>query len=184
MRPCQSAVMLPVMPPSRASSLPQVLSTSAKGRLAGRPPRGLMLIVPTLRVGMHPVTLRVTIAQDSNLASTAGRRASPAAFPRGAWERSGRVSVEEPGRPAGRLALLCFGGTRPLERPSAGSAQWAPRQGCRGSRPRPWMADGGGPTEQDRSEGMPSLSEAPNVRGKSAWLLGASPSDPPSGRNQ
>jgi len=46
------------------------------------------LIVPTLRVGMHPVTLRVTIAQDSSLASTAERRASPAAFPRGAWERS------------------------------------------------------------------------------------------------
>jgi hypothetical protein len=40
------------------------------------------------------------------------------------------------------------------------------------------MADGGGPTEQDRSESMPSLSEAPNVRGKSAWLLGALPSDP------
>jgi hypothetical protein len=33
------------------------------------------------------------------------------------------------------------------------------------------MADGGGPTEQDRSEGMPSLSEAPNVRGKALWLL-------------
>ncbi len=29
------------------------------------------------------------------------------------------------------------------------------------------MADGGGPTEQDRSEGMPSHSEAPNERGKS-----------------
>jgi len=29
------------------------------------------------------------------------------------------------------------------------------------------MADGGGPTEQDRSEGMPSHGEAPNVRGKS-----------------
>ncbi|AWM93302.1 hypothetical protein DJ564_22220 [Pseudomonas sp. 31-12] len=68
---------------------------------------------------------------------------------------------------------------RPLERPSAGSAQWATRHGCRVSRPRPWMADGGGPTEQDRSEGMPSHSEAPNVRGKSAWLLGAFPSDPP-----
>jgi len=40
------------------------------------------------------------------------------------------------------------------------------------------MADGGGPTEQDRSEGMPSLGEAPNERGKSAWLLGAFPSDP------
>ncbi|PPA01575.1 hypothetical protein C4E44_23930 [Pseudomonas sp. MWU12-2312b] len=45
------------------------------------------------------------------------------------------------------------------------------------------MADRGGPTEQDRSEGMPSTSEAPNDRGKSAWLLGACPSDPPSGRN-
>ncbi|EUB74367.1 hypothetical protein PMI27_000543 [Pseudomonas sp. GM41(2012)] len=57
------------------------------------------------------------------------------------------------------LILICL----PLsQRPSAGSAQWAPRQGCRGSRPRPWMADGGGPTEQCRSEGMPSLSEAPN----------------------
>jgi len=33
------------------------------------------------------------------------------------------------------------------------------------------MADGGGPTEQDRSEGMPSLGEAPNVRGKALWLL-------------
>ena len=33
-----------------------------------------------------------------------------------------------------------------------------------------WMADGGGPTEQDRSEGMPSHSEAPNERGKSALV--------------
>ena len=56
------------------------------------------LIVPTLCVGMHPVTLCVTIAQDSSLASTAGRGASPAAFPRGAWERS----VWE------RLLLFCF----------------------------------------------------------------------------
>jgi hypothetical protein len=46
MRPCQSAVMLPVMPPSRASSLPQVLSTSARARWAGRP---LGVIAPTLR---------------------------------------------------------------------------------------------------------------------------------------
>gem|GEM_PF-5834323 len=46
------------------------------------------LIVPTLCVGIHPVTLRVTIAQDLNLASSAGRRASEAAFPRRAWERS------------------------------------------------------------------------------------------------
>jgi hypothetical protein len=46
------------------------------------------LIVPTLCVGMHPVTLRVPPAQDSSRASTAERGASPAAFPRGAWERS------------------------------------------------------------------------------------------------
>ncbi|CAI8930769.1 hypothetical protein EMIT0P44_460038 [Pseudomonas sp. IT-P44] len=39
------------------------------------------------------------------------------------------------------------------------------------------MADGGGPTEQDRSEGMASLGEPPNERGKSPWLLGAFPSD-------
>ncbi len=73
------------------------------------------------------------------------------------------------------LILIC-----PVGRPSAGSAQWAPRQGCRGSRPRPWMADGGGPTEQDRSEGMASLGEPPNERGKSALVTFALfESDPP-----
>jgi len=40
------------------------------------------------------------------------------------------------------------------------------------------MAHRGGPTEQDRSEGMPSHSEAPNARGKSVWLLCAFQSDP------
>ena len=57
------------------------------------------------------------------------------------------------------LILICL----PLsQRPNAGIAQGAPRQGCRGSRPRPWMADGGGPPEQCLRYGMPSLSEAPN----------------------
>ena len=46
------------------------------------------------------------------------------------------------GRPVGRLGRCC--GVRLLVRPSAGSAQWATRHGCRVSRPRPWMADGGG----------------------------------------
>ena len=36
-------------------------------------------------------------------------------------------------------------------RPNAGDVEWAERQGCRESRPRPWMADGGGPTEHRRS---------------------------------
>jgi hypothetical protein len=61
---------------------------------------------------------------------------------------------------------LCFAFASDLlplsQRPNAGVAQGAPRQGCRGSRPRPWMADGGGPPEQCLRYGMPSLSEAPN----------------------
>jgi hypothetical protein len=73
------------------------------------------------------------------------------------------------GRALARLQLLMLT-HRPLERPSGGSAQWATRHGCRVSRARPWMADRGGPTEQDRSEGMPSLGEAPNDRGKSALV--------------
>jgi len=32
------------------------------------------------------------------------------------------------------------------------------------------MADGGGPTEQDRNEGTLSLGEGPNDRGKSALV--------------
>jgi hypothetical protein len=48
------------------------------------------------------------------------------------------------------------------QRPNAGVAQWASRHGCRDSRVRPWMAGRGGPTEQCRSEGTPSLSEGPN----------------------
>jgi hypothetical protein len=83
-------------------------------------------------------------------------------------------------RPAGRPPRFRFCGARPLERPRGGSAQWATRHGCRVSRPGPWMADGGGPTEQDRSEGMPSLGEAPNERGKSPLVtLGLFQSDPP-----
>jgi hypothetical protein len=92
--------------------------------------------------------------------------------------RCTHASHHSTGRALARLQLLILMHRR-LERPSGGSAQWATRHGCRVSRPRPWMADGGGPTEQDRSEGMPSLGEAPNERGKSPWLLGAFPSDPP-----
>src|SRR3989344_6573727 len=47
-----------------------------------------VVIVPTLCVGMHPVTLRVSIAHGSRSASSAERGASLAAFPRRAWERS------------------------------------------------------------------------------------------------
>ncbi len=73
------------------------------------------------------------------------------------------------GRALARLQLLILRHRR-LERPSGGSAQWATRHGCRVSRARPGMADRGGPTEQDRSEGMPSPGEAPNDRGRSALV--------------
>ncbi len=111
----------------------------------------------------------------------------------GGWEQSTALRAGSPnnvsahdfafhhstGRALARLQLLMLT-HRPLERPSGGSAQWATRHGCRVSRPRPWMADGGGPTEQDRSEGMPSLSEAPNERGKCALVtLALFQSDPP-----
>ena len=59
----------------------------------------------------------------------------------------------------------------PVGRLRSGSAQWATRHGCRVSRPRPRMADGGGPTERDRSEGTRSASEGPYVRGVAFWLL-------------
>jgi hypothetical protein len=99
-------------------------------------------------------------------------------FTRQLLQREGctHASHHSTGRALARLQLLILM-HRTLGRPSGGSAQWATRHGCRVSRPRPWMADGGGPTEQDRSEGMPSLGEAPNERGKSPWLLGAFPSD-------
>jgi hypothetical protein len=44
---------------------------------------------------------------------------------------------------------------------NAGDVEWAERHGCRESRPPPWMADGGGPTERRRSEGT-LTKEAPN----------------------
>jgi hypothetical protein len=70
------------------------------------------------------------------------------------------------------VALLRLWICLPLsQRPNAGVAQGASRHGCRDSRPRPWMADGGGPPEQCRSEGMPSLGEAPNGGAKALWLL-------------
>jgi len=59
---------------------------------------------------------------------------------------------------------------------NAGGVEWAERHGCRESRPRPWMADGGGPTERRRSEGT-TTKESPN-REPALGYLGFS-SNPP-----
>jgi hypothetical protein len=42
---------------------------------------------------------------------------------------------------------------------NAGVVEWVERHGCRESRPPPWMADGGVPTERRRSEGIPTKEE-------------------------
>ncbi len=58
------------------------------------------------------------------------------------------------------------------------------RQGCRFSRPAPWMARGGGPPNPWRITGTPSLGEVPSGGARTFWLLlGPSKSDPLSERN-
>jgi len=47
---------------------------------------------------------------------------------------------------------------------NAGGVEWAERHGCRESRPPPWMADGGGPTERRRSEGTRGTRAKPGAR--------------------
>jgi hypothetical protein len=47
---------------------------------------------------------------------------------------------------------------------SAGGVEWVERHGCRESRPPPWMADGGGPTERRRSEGTRGTRAQPGAR--------------------
>ena len=55
---------------------------------------------------------------------------------------------------------------------NAGGVEWVERHGCRESRPWPWMADGGGPTERRRSEGT-STQSRPN-REQTLGYLGLS----------
>ena len=45
------------------------------------------------------------------------------------------------------------------------------RQGCRFSRPAPWMARGGGPPNHCRITGTPSVSEVPSVGARAFCLL-------------
>ncbi len=49
------------------------------------------------------------------------------------------------------------------------------RQGCRFSRPAPWMARGGGPPNHWRITGTPSLGEVPSGGARAFWLLLAGP---------
>ncbi len=75
---------------------------------------------------------------------------------------------------AKRAALaLAFDLRRPVKHAGRNSTGiWGVnRQGCRFSRPAPWMARGGGPPNTCRITGTPSLGEVPSVGARALWLL-------------
>ncbi len=81
-------------------------------------------------------------------------------------------------RLSGRCALAFdFDLRRPVKHAGRNSAGiWGVnRQGCRFSRPAPWMARGGGPPNHCRITGTPSLGEVPSVGARALWLLWAGP---------
>ena len=61
---------------------------------------------------------------------------------------------------------------------NAGLAEWAERHGCRESAVRTWMSVRRGPTERDRSEGIPTKEE-PNQEQAPLVTWGAFPSNSP-----
>ena len=158
-------------------------------------------------MGMHPVTLCVTsrgpTARHVGEAERLGLRYHAERgndHECGAWERSETAAASWTAGPASagkpfvcgarlicfkRFLILMFLRKKPKHHQSrlgcrlnAGLAQWAERHGCRESRPPPWMADGGGPTEQDRSEGTPTK-EGPNQEQAPLVTWGAFPSHSP-----
>ncbi len=77
-------------------------------------------------------------------------------------------------RLSGRCALAFdFDLRRPVKHAGRNSAGiWGVnRQGCRFSRPAPWMARGGGPPNHCRITGTPSLGEVPSVGARAFCLL-------------
>jgi hypothetical protein len=77
-------------------------------------------------------------------------------------------------RLSGRCALAFdFDLRRPVKHAGRNSTGiWGVnRQGCRFSRPAPWMARGGGPPNTWRITGTPSLGEVPSVGARALCLL-------------
>ena len=85
----------------------------------------------------------------------------------------GRSSASQLPRPSGRIETVRGSHRRHQSRLgcrlNAGDVEWAERHGCRESRPPPWMAVGGGPTERRRSEGTRGTRAKPGAG--PFWLL-------------
>ena len=88
------------------------------------------------------------------------------------------VATADANHDAKRAALdrdldLAFDLRRPVKHAGRNSTGiWGVnRQGCRFSRPAPWMARGGGPPNTCRITGTPSVSEVPSVGARAFCLL-------------
>ncbi|OXS19233.1 hypothetical protein CGU36_26490 [Pseudomonas fluorescens] len=89
------------------------------------------------------------------------------------WHSSLYNWVATPSHHDVKRAALAFDLMRPVNHAGRNSALiWrVNRQGCRFSRPAPWMARGGGSPNQCRITGTPSLGEVPSGGAKRFWLL-------------
>jgi hypothetical protein len=77
--------------------------------------------------------------------------------------------TQQPGRPVGRLGRCC--GTRPLVRPSGGSAQWATRHGCRVSRPGHGWPMAAGPRSRTGARACRATARHRMSGARALWLL-------------
>ena len=87
---------------------------------------------------------------------------------------SHNLNLHSSGRYQPALDLACdLDLRRPVKHAGRNSAWiWGVnRQGCRFSRPAPWMARGGGPPNPCRITGTPSVSEVPSVGARAFCLL-------------
>ncbi len=175
---------------SRLKPVPLGARAAVSGTGFSREEAGLLtiLIVPTLRVVTLPRTLRVPHpTRIKAWGGDAERHGMHAHAERGndqADPTYARGLLVGPAS-AGKLLILIFIRKKLRRHPSrlgcrlnAGFAQWAEPHGCGESRPPPWMADGGGPTEQDRSEGT-LTKEGPNQEQAPLVTWGAFPSNSP-----
>jgi len=116
---------------------------------------------------MNPRAPRSAWGFASSLTTIAGKPAPTESAPFA-------LDLHHSSRLSGRCAFdLDFDLRRPVKHAGRNSAGiWGVnRQGCRFSRPAPWMARGGGPPNHCRITGTPSLGEVPSVGARAFWLL-------------